>query len=191
MDMYILLLILLWGIGSILFIAFLLLIFLFGRHTVKDNPTKALIFLKTGKHINSPMVGKLAGKPTKSGSRYTYGKNTIFVPAGYGDNYYKNKRMIFINRLGQLIASPFDGDISLSDDEKNELIYDLVSSKIGSDSIKALQGFGKMNIIIIAVVAFVLGIIAVFGYNYMQTTMVAKQSAPVKQEQNIKITPAP
>ena len=84
MDSKTLLLIILWLFIGILFIAILLLTFLYGRLTVKDNPKKALIFLKTGKHISKPIKGYIVGKSSQRGTRFNYLDKTIFVPHKYG-----------------------------------------------------------------------------------------------------------
>lgn len=196
MSLYVIVLILLWLFVAVGIAGLLLLIFLYGRHTVRDNPKKALIYIKNGNVVGSPFIGTLNGKPTKKGCKFSYGKDKIvLVPAKYHEVYHKNKRMIFLSRVGQLIASPFANDSKLSENEKEELIYELVSSHIGADSIKALQGHSNLNIIFIAIIAFVFGILAVVGYTYMQKQMTVQPNTSITDtttkpsSQEIKITP--
>jgi len=183
--MHTLILIFLWTILVLFTIAAFILTFFYGRSTIKDNPKKALIFIKTGKHISKPIKGTLAGKPNQTGCRFNYSNKTIFVSNKYGDYYYNNKRMLFLNHFGQLVAMPFSEDISLTNDEKAELIYELCASHIGADSMKALKGKQSFNVIIIGVVAFILGVIAVFGYNYISDAIAQQQvtQQPAKQQQ--------
>ena len=189
MDLKTLLLIILWSFIALLFIAIIIITFLYGRLTVRDNPKKALIFLKTGKHVSKPIKGKIMGKPNQMGTRFNYLDKTIFVPHKYGDYFHLNRRMVFVNHVGQLVPMPFSDDKELSNDEKEELIYELCASHIGADSIKALKGKQTMSILIIGIIAFVLGILAMFGYNYMQDVMLQQQQQQTQEKPSIEITP--
>ena len=189
MDISTLLLIVLWFFIGLLFIAVIILTFFYGRITVKDNPKKAFIFLKTGKHINKPIKGYMVGKPNQVGTRFNYLDKTVFVPHKYGDYFYLNRRMVFVNHVGQLVSMPFSDDKQLSNDEKEELIYELCASHIGADSIKALKGKQTMNILIIGVIAFILGILAMFGYNYIQGIVAQQQQQQQQQQPSIQIKP--
>lgn len=164
----------------------LLIVYLFGRRSVKDNPNLASIFLKTGLHIGKPIKGKLSDKTAK-GFKYSYKLNRaekiVLVPASYKEHYYCNRRSIYINRLGQLVASPFFDDVSLDETEKEDLIYELITSHIGRDGMKALKGKqSPASIVVIAIIAFVIGVVAVFGYQYMQSAM---QPKPQQTQQNL------
>lgn len=192
MTLYTFALICLWSIVALLIIAVLVYVYFLGRFSIKDDNTKAIIFVKTGRHISKPIKARLFGKPINKGSCYVYDSGKIFVPSRYGENYYKGKRILFLSRLGQLIASPFDNDPELSIDEKDELIYEFVSSHIGADAMRALKGKSMGGIMMIAVVAFIIGIIVVVGWNYITTTMNAPTDTtiPVKPIPSpIKITP--
>ena len=191
MDLRTLILIIVWLFVVLLFIAVILLTFLYGRLTVKDNPTKALIFLKTGKHISKAIKGCMVGKPSRYGIRFNYLDKTVFVPHSYGDYFHRNRRMVFVNHIGQLVPMPFSDDKELSNDEKSELIYEFVSSHIGADSIKALKGKQTMSILIIGIIAFFLGVLVMFGYNYMQGTMAQPQTPQQQQQEkpSIEIKP--
>jgi len=189
MNLYTFTIIVLWSFVGLFVIAAFILTFFYGRSTIKDNPNKALIYVKTGKHIQKPMKGVLANKPSQKGCIYNYKDGKVFVPFTYGDYYINNRRMIFIDHIGQLVASPFGKDIALVSDEKEELIYELVASHIGADSVKALKGKQTMPIIIIAAAAFIIGIIVVFGYNYISEQTV--QQDATQQKPAIEIKPAP
>lgn len=192
MNLHLFVMIIIWAFVVVFSIALFLLIFLIGRWTVKDNPTKAFIFIKTGNHISSPIKAKLMGKPSKLGSRWKYGKygkNVIFLPASYKDYYHKNRRAIYINRIGQLIASPFDDDQPLTDDEKNELIYELVTSHIGADGMRALKGKGNLSILFVIIIVVVIMAVGIFGYNYYTKNM-AQQQQPATQQQQPAQKPA-
>lgn len=181
--------IIIWFIVSLVLISGYVLIYFYGKWKVKNDFNKAMIFVKNGKEICKPLKGKLAGK-TKAGYRYDYKNNTVFVPRDYEEHYYRNHRAIYVNRIGQLIASPFDKDVQLSDNEKNDLIYELTASSIGSDAIKALKGKFSFNVILVAGIAFVIGVAVVFGYQYMQKATTTQQPAitqPVKPP--VELTP--
>lgn len=175
--------------GLVLLAGFLFVVFLFGRLSVKNDPRKALVYIISGSQMSRPKAGKMAGNPTKLGCKYIYGNNTVFVPASYREYYYQGKRIIYLTRLGQLIATPFSAKETLSDDEKNELIYELVSSHIGADSMRALQGKFNLNIVMIIVIVIIVSLLAAFGYNYMKGTMVANQVSTQEQKQEIKVVP--
>ena len=181
MTLQSLVLIFLWSFGALLLCASFLVWYLLGRHSIRDNPNKALVYVKTGKHISKPLNGKIDGKPTNKGSKYTYGKNIVFVPARYGDYFHRSKRMLFVSHLGQLVASPFSDDIELSGDEKNELIYGLVESHIGADAMRAIKGKSTINILIVAIIAFAIGAIIVFGVTQYQAQSDLKQTNNIQQ----------
>ena len=178
-----LLIIVICAFGGVFVLASLLFAYIYGRHTIKDNPTEALIFVKTGLHINRPIKAKISEKNNK-GYSFMYKDKVVF----YDEIYYKQKRMFFINRVGQLIATPFNQDVELANDEKESLIYELCSSHIGADGMRALKGKNTVNIVIVAFVAFIIGVIAVFGWNYIQSSLVVspnttQQSKPTQPSQ--------
>ena len=185
-----LLIIILWSFIGLLIFAVIFLTFLYGRATVKDNPKKAAVFLKTGMHVSKPIKGNMVGKPNQVGTRFNYLDKTVFVPHKYGDYFHLNRRLVFVNHIGQLVPMPFSDDKTLNTAEKEELIYELCASRIGADSIKALKGKQTMSILIIGIIAFILGVLVVFGYNYMQDTMQQQQQpSPPQQQQPIENRP--
>ena len=175
MSLQTLVLIILWALALILFGSVVFVTFLLGRHTVRNNPKRAYIFVKNGSNVESPHLGILDEK-CKRGVYYGYGKNKVMVPSSYEEVYYRNRRLIFINHIGKLIAIPFDKDESLDKEASENLIYELCASHIGADSIRALKGTKTANVIIIAIIAFVLGAIIVFGFTQYQKATIQPQS---------------
>jgi hypothetical protein len=158
---------------SLLFVSTaFLLVFLLGRKTVKNNIKNAIVLVKLGNDLQG-FKGKLHGNPSKLGYRYNYNdnKNIVLVPKKYKELYHKNRRMIFLNGIGELVSVPFDDKEKLSDKERNELIYELLESHIGSDIVRAMNGKTTMNIWIIAVIAFIVGVVLVFGFNFVKDNM--------------------
>ncbi len=199
MSLYTFALILLWAFVVVFIIALIIITFVLGRHSIKDNPTKAYIFRKTGRHISKPIKGEMIGKPVSRGSKFKYGKHIVLVPISYADNYFCQRRMIFINRAGQVIASPFTDDTKLADKENEELIYEVIEGHIGSDAIKALKGKNVVPSLLIIIIAFAMGILALTAFNYIRASYL-EQLAPVLPTANttpvikpvpeIKIIPA-
>lgn len=156
--------------------------FLYGKSTIKDNPHKAYVFVKTGRHISKPIKAEMIDKPTREGCIFKYSRDKIItVPTGYQDLYIANRRMIFVNHIGELIALPFKGDVKLSEDERSSLIYEICASHVGSDAMRFLKGKNTANIIIVAIIAFVIGAIAVYGFINFQEVMSERQ-AKIEQQ---------
>lgn len=174
--------IIIWLFILVLVAGIVLVTFLFGRISVKDKPNEAAIFIKTGLHIQKPIVGK-SSNTSRNGSSFMYSKNkVVFIPTTYKENYYHNRRMVFINHKGQLIASPIVDDVTLSETEKEDLIYEMCASHIGADGMRALKGKSTASIIIVAFAAFVIGIAVVISYNAFQE-QAAKRQANAPQQQ--------
>lgn len=160
---------------SILFIAgILILTFLYGKRTTRNNPKNAIVLVKNGLEILS-YKGKMKGKPAKTGVKYEYNNTFVLVPASSKEYYYKNKRLLIVNQLGQLIATPFGNDIYLTNSERENLIYELVESSIGSEIIHSMRGKSTVSIIIVAIIAFIIGAGAVLGYNAISKMMANQQ----------------
>lgn len=174
-----------WFIILLIVAGIILVTFLFGRRSIRDKPNEAVVFVKTGLHIQKPFKAKLSITSNK-GQAFVYGNNKItFNPIKYKEHYFCERRMIFITHAGQLVASPFSDDIALSETEKEDLIYEMCASHVGADGMRALKGKSTTSILIIALVAFVIGIAAVIGFNAFQGQM-AKQQAPSSQQQIIQ-----
>lgn len=193
MTLHTLLLILLWSLIGILFVAVLILAFIYGRSTIKDHPDQALVLVKTGRHVAKPVKARLVVS-SKQGTAYKYDsiKKVVIIPAGYDDIFCRGLRLVFVNRIGQLIASPFDKEDKkifneMSSVERENLIYDIIESKVGADGMKALKGTSKANTLIIAIVAFAIGAAAVFLFNNFQDMQKQNQVTQQQQQQQQNI----
>lgn len=153
----------------------------------KNNPNKCFVFVPL---IDRPYKGKLHSTSAE-GSIYLYNKNrkTVIVPKSYPIIFHWYKRMIYLNNINQLIPEP-QGK-SISNQAKNDLIRELVTSHIGSDAIRAIKG--KQNafmIIIIAVIVTAL-IAGTMGYMMHKPATIINKPAitqPVNPSSNISIT---
>lgn len=192
MTLHLLLMILLWSFVVIFTVALLIITYILGRKSIKDNIANGAVFVLTGHSIAKPVKAKLT-EATKLGCSYTYKDKAVFVPYDYREDFYCNHRAIFVNHIGQLIASPFYDDIELSTDEKDNLIYELVTGHIGADGMRALQGKIKVNYIIIGIIIVAIVAMAMFGYNYYQSSSKQQQAQTTQQQMpsqpsNIQIT---
>lgn len=178
-----LIIITLWVWAIVLLFGLILIIFLLGRRSVKDDSTKALIFINNNGHISRPKRGYLV-ETVREGSLFKYGHKQVIVPSQYKETYISGRRAIFISQAGQLTASPFDTDVSLTDSEKETLIYKLLEANIGGNAIKAIHGKPlQLNVVIVAIVALVIGIVITYGFIQFQTN----QQARINTEQQSDI----
>lgn len=153
--------------GSVILGLAVFLIYMFGRKSARNNPTKATIIQLVG-HEALAYRGVQYGEPTKNGTIFQYGKGKFITwPKSYKNIYHKSKLMIFVNHRNQLVASPFDKDVELSSDEKNDLIYELVAGHIGADGMRALRGHSGGNMILIGIVCLIVGALLSYGANYV------------------------
>lgn len=175
--------------GFALFIGFIIIAYFWGQSSIRDNPNKAKILVKAGHRLAASYKGQLTEK-NDVGCTYKYnGNEKVMIPHVYGEDYdNKGKRLIFISGVGQIIASPFDKNVKLNDTEKANLIYSLIESNIGGQIVRAMQGTKTMNVIIWAVVAFVVGIVLMFGFNYWQNSQAkATVNQPTTSQSNQKL----
>lgn len=172
----------------LLVIGLFIIVYALGRMSIKDNSQQAFIFCKTGLHIGKPIKAKLDAT-TNKGSSFVYNNSVLFVPKDYSEVYYKQRRMLFVNRKGQLIASPFGKDLPINEAEKETLIYELVASHIGADGMRALRSKQSLSLIIVAAAAFIIGIVGTFAVVKFQETRQQQQVQQVQQVQPITITP--
>lgn len=178
-------LILVWSLLGILLIASLILAFVYGKHTIRDNPEKGIVFVKTGSHISKPIAATLT-EMTSKGNSYKYNKSVVMLPTTYGEYYHRQKRLIFVSHNGQLIASPFGKDVLLSKSESESLIYELCASHVGSDGMRALKGHKTGNVLIIATVAFLIGVAAMFAfYNFQAVNQNQQVTTPSTENPQI------
>lgn len=164
--------------GLVLSFGIFLLVFLWGRKSVRNNPNKGLVFVKTGLQLLPPFKA-IRDESCNKGSLFLYGnKQKVIVPVTYHETFFRGRRVIFVNRKHQLISSPFDDDVRIDESEKETLIYKLLESKIGSQSIEALQG-KSYNVIVIAIVAFIIGAALAFVAFRYQDFAQSKQAAQI------------
>lgn len=163
-------------------------IFYIGRKSVQDNPDKAIVLKKTGQHI-TPYKGVKTAK-SRSGISFKYDKKIVLIPNAYHETYILNKRIIFVNKDNQIIASPFDDDVSISSSEKNDLIYELIESHIGADGMRALRGNNMPSVILVGVLAFAIGVVVCFGFLNFQDSMKDKQTGTQQTQEQPAIKPA-
>lgn len=153
--------------------------YLIGKRSVRNDPNKALILIKNGLNIKQAK-GKLH-ETAKKGLVYSYDKDKfVIVPKQYHEVFVNCKRLLFIGQIGQLIASPFDNDVPITDEEATNLIYEMCSTHIGADGMRALKGKSTANIIIIAIIAFAIGMVVVLVFNQMQSS---RQTVTTQQQQ--------
>ena len=177
-------------LGLTLLIGSYVLAYTIARKRVKNDSSKATILVKNGLETEAKK-GQLSGIG-KRGTKYFYGgKKVLFVPSSYQEVYHKNRRLLFIQRFGQLIASPFDNDIPLSDSEKEDLIYELTSGHIGADGLRAIKGKSSANVILIAIIAFIIGAVMVYGVVSYQDVIAKQQIQQQTQQQQDTNLPTP
>lgn len=169
------------------FVAFLIITFFFGRQSVQDKADKGAVFVKTGLHVKG-YKAKRCGQD-KGGDAFIFGKNEyIFVPDTYKKRYFNDRRLIFINNVGELIASPFDDDKPLNDTQKTDLVYEICASHVGADGMRAMKGYTKMSFLYL-IIAFIIGAGMVLGYQSFQEQLLKQQQAIQPAKQEIQITP--
>lgn len=173
---------------AILFVAgILLIVFLFGRSSKEDNPNLASIFINKGLHCEKPVKGILHRKG-KKGESFKYGQgNIVMIPNEYKRRYYNNKRMVFVEHKGQIIASPFDNDVPITESQAEDLIYDICESHVVSDGLRALRGKSAVKLMSVIVIVVIIACVGVFGYNYLSKQQSTQQNTPIEQPANNKL----
>ena len=190
MTIQTLVLIILILFGIVLFGGLIFVIYLLGKRSIKNNPNKALIFIKNGNNVEKPLKGCFH-EESKEGVSYKYGNGkTILIPISYGEVYCMNKRMVFINHIGQLIALPFDKDTHIGSIKSANLIYEICASHVGADGMRALKGKSTASIILVALVAFALGAVIVFvTTQFMDMQQTKQPTTNVTEQQRPTQTP--
>lgn len=150
----------------------------------KNNPKLATIFIED---IQKPYKARET-KVSKKGSEFTYawGKKVIFVPKEYRVRFHNYRRDIFLDREDNLIAIPIGDDKRLTDNAKNDLIKEIVTSNIGAEAIRAIKS--KKSMSMTAIIFIVAGILiaGVIGYMVHKPTVITQTvpSANVTQSNN-------
>lgn len=158
--------------------------YIIGKRTARNNPDNGLVMIKNGSDI--PSYKAKCIQKTRLGRRYRYNKDkTVIVPNKYTPEYNNYRRLIWLSVSGQVIATPFDKDEKLSDSEREDLIYEMFETHVGSDGMRALKSkTSTMNIVIVAIIAVLIGAIATFGVIQFQKSMAVKQQAIDSQKQS-------
>lgn len=165
----------------VLLSSLMITIYFLGKRSVKNDPNKALILVKNGLNVY-PIKGNQT-EITKKGVCYRYKKDKfVFMPKQYSEVFLNCRRLIFLSRIGQLIASPFANDIPLTEEENSNLIYEMCSTHIGADAMKALKGKGNAGIILIAIIAFVIGMSIVVIFNQVSASRQQLQQSQQSQQ---------
>lgn len=76
---------------------------------------------------------------------------------------------------------------SLGLDEREALIYEMCTSHIGADGMRALKGKSASNIIIVGIISLIVG--AVLMYGILQFMDAQKNQAPATQPTTQQTTP--
>lgn len=159
--------------------AFTVITYILGKRSVINRPDKSAVFCLVGNEMQGFKGKKI--RETDKGTAYLYNKNKIAIyPKKYKhDIFFKNMRVMFSKHPNQVITSPFDKDVELTKEEKSDLIYEILSGHIGSDAVKAVKKKGQPNIILVAIVAFIIGIIVVVGFTSFQDAIKQRQQPAV------------
>ncbi|OGM08555.1 hypothetical protein A2Z67_01800 [Candidatus Woesebacteria bacterium RBG_13_36_22] len=171
-------------LGILLLGGLYLFFYLMGRRSVRNNADKALVYVATGKNVENPYKADIIAK-TGLGTCFQFKEKFVAIPSSYSEIFHRQRRMIFVSRTGQLIASPFNTDAIISREEKDSILQALIEANIGAGVVKALKGRGMkaFQVIIIAVIAFAIGAIGVYALTQYQKVQTPKTDIP--QQQNI------
>lgn len=163
------------AIGIFIFLTIVVVICIFiyaaGKRSVKDTDERAYIHIDKDGHIRRPIVG-IRAQTTQKGIAYIYNidnkKSIVIIPASYEVRHYLGKRDIYIGREGQLIASPFNSDIQLSNLEKDDLFHSIFKSKMLVEAVKHISGKGsnKSIIVVIIIIAAIVVVVGIGGGYY-------------------------
>lgn len=148
----------------------------------KNNPNEAWIFEKVGDSYLQHK-GKLLDETNRS-KLYSYNHNqfTVIVPKNslsYPIVYWKRRRIIGVSS-GNLIASPLGNAPIETDVDNATLVKNITLSHIGSEMVKAMQGFAlNMGtvLVIVLVVALLIGG-GIFAVNYARQSQNKPQEKP-------------
>lgn len=185
--MQILIIVTLWIWALVLVFGLLLSVYLLGRKSVKDDLTKCYVFITVGNRMNKPIKGYLQ-QSIAEGRQYKYGNSIVFYPSNYPYIFYNGGLKITLSTMGQLIADkPTKQQKELVSTEKSTLMYKAFEANIGNGVVEAIKGKKTpMNIIIIAGIALLVGVVVTFGYMQFQSNQKARIQQPVTQQKQVQ-----
>ena len=152
-----------------------------------NNPNKARIYLEG---VNKPYEGFLI-HTSRNGSIYNYDKvKKVFVPSSYKVEYHYFKRLIWLDKNGSLIALPVSQDKPLTTNDRNDLIRELVESKIGAEAVRSIKARSSTSMLIVIVAIIVAIFAGVIGFAIAKN-ITSRQSQPVPVSSQPAPAPTP
>jgi hypothetical protein len=158
----------------------------------EKNPDKCYIFPYVEHTLNKPIKGSKAEK-TDNGIRYKYKRKLIDVPITYPIIWFKKRRIFFIDINNDLITR-FDNPLrgfKLTSGDKDDLQFELGTSNLITQAIRAFKGKNDAMLMIIAIIIFIVGGIIGYGVCKVTTqpkTIIQQQIIPPAQSP-IQIVP--
>lgn len=175
--------------GVLLLIASFVVTYIIAKRRVKNDPNNAVIVIKNG-HEGEPFKANLVNIVSR-GFRYRYKyKKRIFhviLPRKYDPFYIRNRLWIFVDNVGDVVSSPFNGKNVLTEDEKSELILEILQSHIAADAVRSIKGGNGVNVILIGIVIAAIVILGLFGFNYYQNSLSANQPTQQQTQQPVEV----
>jgi hypothetical protein len=150
----------------------------------EKNPDKCFVFPYVEQTLNKPIWGHKIEK-TANGIRYKYKKAFLDVPINYPVIWFKKRRTLFIDINNDLITR-FDNPLrgfKLTAGDKDDLQFELGTSNLVTQALKAFKGKNDVMLMIIAIIIFVVGGVLGYGIGKMTT----QPKAAIQQQ----IVPAP
>lgn len=169
--------------------SFVLGILYWHSHT-KDDYRKLYVFKENGKHTNN-YKGKLETE-NSDGIVYLYKVDNdiekITVPHNYGFTYWRHRRKVDIDSKNRLVLH--NDSYRVKQHDYDMIIKSLTIGKIGADIVNAVKSHKAKvgTIVMVAVIAFVIGIGVILGYNYYTNRQQAINKPPTTQQQTIPPT---
>lgn len=183
-------------IGLSFVIGLLILTYTLGKHSVRDTDEKAIIHIDKDGHVRRPIIGKRV-QTTEKALAYVYQidghPKLILVPNTYTHRrHYLGKLDLYLNKEGQLISSPFDGDTELSSKEKDDLFHSIFRSKMLVEAVKHISGKSVNKSVVLFIIITVIILLVTFagaGYYLGQQKNTPKPTAQPAQPTQPYIQP--
>lgn len=155
----------------------------------QNNPEKCIVFVAG---IDKPFKGHIK-RINKDSITYFYNhdKKFVLVPNNYQTDYHYYRRTIYLDSLGQIIATPRLKDKTLTDDEKYDVVYEALTSDIGYGAIRAIQNPNSKNLIGVVIIVAVIVALVAGGMGYFIPHKPKIIEKPVTTENTTKIQELP